>query len=606
MSLKTNQNFRNYVEYLKKVEQQDPTSREEYKSFISKFPANRLETLTLNDYCIGTGNKSSFCWWIERGLEKILGRYSPGTSRGHLIYFDKDEGVFKKVKELQEFDDNQALKYVLKTHAVIAQADPSDLEWIDDNEEIFKRTGSVYASIGEARKLRLLSCYHPNEVIPIASSDHCAYFLEQLGCDISLIPEYQKPISRMLLLKKYFDLIKKEIPSLTTRSFAWGLYDKDSPIEKPERKEKSSVAKDKTQVGDKKTRNGEVVVNDHIPLNQIFYGPPGTGKTYLTTDAAVFICTGERFSPNERDKLMDRYAELKKNDRIQFVTFHQSYGYEEFIEGIRPILKPSDNTEDSLGEVKYEIKPGIFRVICEAARKSADNYVIVIDEINRGNISKIFGELITLIEDDKRGVLSVTLPYSHEPFSVPKNLYIIGTMNTADRSLANVDTALRRRFHFEPMMPDSSVLEKVIIKGIRVGKLLETMNKRIEALYDREHSIGHAYFTKLLRSHKDDGSSYTEDEKFSDLQLIFKNKVIPLLEEYFFDDWSKIRMVLGDNQAHKKNCMFVQEKADSQKWSDMFGNDDQPEYLSELKLSYEVNPAAFGNVDAYLGIYQQA
>ena len=161
-------------------------------------------------------------------------------------------------------------------------------------------------------------------------------------------------------------------------------------------------------------------------------------------------------------------------------------------------------------------------------------HVLIIDEINRGNISRIFGELITLIEPSKRAgndeAIEVTLPYSKEPFSVPNNLYIIGTMNTADRSLALMDTALRRRFDFIEMMPLPGLVTDDL-EGVNVRKMLEVMNQRIEVLYDREHTLGHAFLMNL--------------HSIDDLRQAFKNKILPLLEEYFYDDWQKIRWVLG-------------------------------------------------------------
>ncbi len=196
--------------------------------------------------------------------------------------------------------------------------------------------------------------------------------------------------------------------------------------------------------------------------------------------------------------------------RYNFVTFHQSYGYEEFVEGLRPVL----DSNSSAGDVKYEIRSGIFKEICNKARLAPDQkFAIFIDEINRGNISKIFGELITLIEIDKRegaaNALQVTLPYSGDLFSVPANLDIYGTMNTADRSLALLDTALRRRFDFEPLFPNTSDAVGEPLAGLRVNidgkvidipKMLTIINQRIEMLYDRDHSIGHAYFCTLKKS----------------------------------------------------------------------------------------------------------
>jgi 5-methylcytosine-specific restriction protein B len=343
-----------------------------------------------------------------------------------------------------------------------------------------------------------------------------------------------------------------------------------------------------------------------MPLNQILYGPPGTGKTYLTAERAVLICTkgeypGQRqthMSEDEREELMDTYNKLVQDKQIKFVTFHQSYGYEEFIEGIRPVLHQSiDVTESPDKTVGYKIEDGVFRKISKEAEKNPDkNYVIIVDEINRGNISKIFGELITLIEEDKRegrqNAISVILPYSKKEFSVPSNVYIIGTMNTADRSLANVDTALRRRFHFEPMMPDPTALSGLNINDIDIQKLLEVINQRIEALYDREHTIGHAYFTELL------DNTINEDAKFKKLKSIFENKVIPLLEEYFFDDWQKIHLVLGDNKK-PADYQFIKEIETN--YSELFGNNDLTDSYSTK--SYQINKISFDKPQSYIGIY---
>jgi len=256
---------------------------------------------------------------------------------------------------------------------------------------------------------------------------------------------------------------------------------------------------------------------NNYTLNTILYGPPGTGKTYKVSEKAASICKKER----------DDYAELVDQGRIAFITFHQSYSYEDFVEGIRPVTKD--------GVVKYEIRQGIFRQMCDRAEKDPDNnYVLIIDEINRANISKVFGELITLLEPDKRlgaeNPIQVVLPYSGDTFGVPKNLYLIGTMNTADRSIALLDTALRRRFEFVEMMPEPERLGTV--DGINLAAMLTGLNQRIEYLYDRDHTIGHAFFMNV--------------KTLADLETVFRRKVIPLLQEYFYEDWQKIAGALND------------------------------------------------------------
>lgn len=232
--------------------------------------------------------------------------------------------------------------------------------------------------------------------------------------------------------------------------------------------------------------------------------------------------------------------------RYEYVTFHQSYGYEDFVEGIRPVQGEGGQ------EVNYRIEPGVFKQICFRAKQDPDRrYAIFIDEINRGKISKIFGELITLLEPDKRaryskdGVLEsgmeLTLPYSKESFGVPRNLDVYATMNTADRSIVLMDTALRRRFKFEELMPDVKLIKGGSGNGtiddgqggdIDLRKLLEAINKRIQFLRDRDHVIGHSYFMGV--------------KSFENLRRVFSDEILPLLKEYFYEDWRKIQIVLRD------------------------------------------------------------
>ena len=357
------------------------------------------------------------------------------------------------------------------------------------------------------------------------------------------------------------------------------------------------------------TRDGgdeKETMKKEFDKNVIFYGPPGTGKTYTTAKRAVEICKTESEKElTDYSEIMKRYNELKESNRIEFITFHQSYGYEEFIEGIKPIVSNEDDESDSENsqEIKYKIVDGIFKKFCEEARKSKEKepYVFIIDEINRGNISKIFGELITLIEPTKRSgkkeCISTKLPYSKEEFTVPDNVYIIGTMNTADRSIALMDIALRRRFKFEEMLPDYDLLKDIFVedKGIKVniGAMLKVINERIEYLYDREHTIGHAVFLEKMENDK-------IDIDINKLENIFKKNIIPLLQEYFYEDYEKIRIVLGDNMKDEDEQFIFSEFI---KPEDVFEGNIVDIDIPEKK--YIINYDNFKNIMAYKNISQK-
>lgn len=342
----------------------------------------------------------------------------------------------------------------------------------------------------------------------------------------------------------------------------------------------------------------------HYPRNLILYGPPGTGKTYNSVIYAVSICEKRpvgKIKQEDYSEILKRYREYTEEGRIAFTTFHQSYGYEEFIEGIKPRL--SDDNNENNKSLDYILEDGIFKKFCLNAKDISLNRprVFIIDEINRGNISKIFGELITLIEEPKReGSLEemhAILPYSKQEFAVPNNVYILGTMNTADRSIALMDTALRRRFDFEEMLPDTGVLrslgiDKILFDGqdeLDLSQMLDTMNKRIAYLYDREHTIGHAFFAKLANN-----------RNIETLAEIFKKKIIPLLQEYFYDDYEKIQLVLGDNAKQNANKFVTDEKIEIQNIFKVTPGID----LSENEKTYRINDAAFKNVRSYILIYK--
>lgn len=503
----------------------------------------------------------------------------------------------------------------------------------------------------------------------------------------------------------------------------------------------------------KRTTAKKKEVTNMIPKNIILYGPPGTGKTYNSAIYAVAIIEGkdiEMVRAEPYSDVMNRYNEYKEQGQIEFTTFHQSYGYEEFIEGIRPMM---DENSENDGDIEYQITSGLFKSFCERAsravlKKNVDiglnanptvwkvslegtgenqtraecmannhirigydwyggvitdetevtegktvlnafitrmkigdivfscyssttidaigvvtgeyewhdeykhykrlrnvnwlvkgiqeditginagktmtlpstyalnnvtlgdvmallervapdttmiedkrqNYVFIIDEINRGNISKIFGELITLIEPSKRlgqtEGMTAKLPYSQKSFGVPDNVYLLGTMNTADRSIATLDTALRRRFRFKEMQPDPSTLEGVNVDGLNINTMLSRMNKKIAILYDREHTIGHAYFMSLKN-----------DPSVENLANIFADNIIPLLQEYFYEDYEKIRLVLGDNQKDNEELQFIIARAND--YADLFG-DSSVDF--DESITYEINNKAFRNIEAYNSI----
>lgn len=485
-----------------------------------------------------------------------------------------------------------------------------------------------------------------------------------------------------------------------------------------------------------------------INKNTILYGPPGTGKTYNTVVYAVAIIENKKLQAVKDEdylEVFERYNTYESKGLIEFTTFHQSYGYEKFIAGIKPVM---DHYDKNYSDIQYELSSGLFKSFCEKAscqsirlnseviqlnnslsawsinldnvssnstyeecikndyikleyddikndemifsidkqqiiydfkyniqigdivllcsntssinaigivtgeyschkeyenisilrkvswffknlntkineindkfilplvpiakldlsyldvidlitqladdtieiKENNHNYVFVIDEINRGNISKIFGELITLIETTKRigepEAMEVRLPYSQKLFGIPNNVYIIGTMNTADRSIATIDTVLCRRFNFKEMLPDMSVLEGIYVDDVSIKDIVSKMNKRISVLYDREHTIGHAYFLALK-----------ENPTVEILGRIFFNKIIPLLQEYFYEDYEKIRLVLGDNNKNNSDDQFIIKVVND--YSELFGN---IEFQFDETYTYEINDLAFENIESY-------
>ena len=309
--------------------------------------------------------------------------------------------------------------------------------------------------------------------------------------------------------------------------------------------------------------------NKNLHLNTILYGPPGTGKTYVTARRCVELCDGLKELNNEQ--ISERIRELQDNGRVEFVTFHESYGYEDFIEGLRPGPEAG-----SSGALRLVPVPGVLRRIAKRARRSGDGspYVLVIDEINRANVSKVLGELVTLLEEDKRkgreNELAVTLPYSGKKFTLPANLHVLGTMNTADRSIAPLDNALRRRFNFKEMPPDPELLKEV--DNIDLPNILRKINERLEWFIDRDHIVGHAWLM----------GAKTKD----DVDLIMREKIIPLIAEYFHEDWNQVWAVLGGGGGFVTRTQL---NAPPGNW-----NDGQPRYRWTVKE--EFSPDAYSEL----------
>jgi 5-methylcytosine-specific restriction protein B len=278
----------------------------------------------------------------------------------------------------------------------------------------------------------------------------------------------------------------------------------------------------------------------------ILYGPPGTGKTFWAETTACELSARQVFGkPYERLNQNQKFRVFgSSTSYVQLCSFHPAYGYEDFLEGYRPQV-----INDQMTFVRQN---GIFKQLCEVARKdAANNYFLIIDEINRGDIPRIFGELLTVLEKDKRGK-PILLPVSGAEFTVPPNVFLIGTMNTADRSIALLDTALRRRFGFLEILPDSSLLRSAIIEGIPLGLWLEALNRRIVQYMGRDArslQIGHAYFLE-------DGKPIAD---FAKLTRVLREDIIPLLEEYCYEDYAALCQILGRSLVDERNRVIRQE-----------------------------------------------
>jgi 5-methylcytosine-specific restriction protein B len=718
------------------------------KVFVSKFPLETLDTLTPEQYCIGRGDQDNFCWWIERGTMGFS-RFFPGSSRSYGMYFKKADSSICKTRSFEkwmnsskiQFDEEALRRLILEPiQQFVLSGGKSD--------------GSPV--VGNGFQLKIAILYRPDAFIWINSPEWLEKIVEALH-----LPSDGTFVANNLAIKGFYDRKKKQFP------------DNDF-----QQSEFITFIEEALNLKEKKADSLSATIQE-LPmkrtLNTILYGPPGTGKTHDVVNHVLEIIDGVPMPVEQTAEIYaaakERFDELKVQGRVGFVTFHQSYGYEDFIEGIRPVL--GDNVGDS---VAYELHDGVFKEFCKQAHRpsaksmsdfglnanpviwkvslegTGDNetrrdclkngririgwddygpvldpeslqeakegrsilgafvdgisvgdivlscwsaseidaigivtgeyewhdefkhykrvravrwlvkdirenivelnggkkltlatvyrlnrvqlvdvlaliakyqggdsaehldatplpYVFVIDEINRGNISKIFGELITLVEAGKRlgaeEETKVVLPYSGEEFGVPPNVYILGTMNTADRSIALLDTALRRRFDFVEMMPKPELLQGVKVvdakgkdTGIDLEKMLAAMNGRIEFLLDREHTIGHAYFLV--------GGAEGGTVSMAEVADIFRFKIVPLLQEYFFEDYAKIRLVLGDASYKRKvpGFQFVTEKKGLAK--ELFPGvpEDFGGPVNGDRALYRINGAAFDRAEAYLGIYR--
>lgn len=635
---------------------------EKYKTFIDSVQVRAIE--------LKNGKKLDYDNGDQEFLDHFFISNNPVSSRGSNPISDEDlRNILRNNEFIGLIEENML--------------NPNRKSWdalTDKGKSIFKRSHFD----NQPLRFNRISASCTSNLIPMPSENAFNKFVKYLNDNAILdFTNIEKNwyAQNEYLTKEIHEVFNNKIldendftDEYWLNLFAWSLYDK-------------KVNQSESDVGNTEANPNKGTEKMENSLNRILFGAAGTGKTFNTINHALSILDPKYDPQLDRKELKKGFDAYKEQGRIKFVTFHQSFSYEDFVEGIRA-------ETDGTGQLRYEVKPGVFKEICEDAKTEIDAkqdnelvpieesinsaidqiitqaktqemifhtkrgaeikvssnlagtlfaltstgseiplsirhirnylktqnemivdqksyewaiayslrskvkftnfvekvkpYVLIIDEINRGNISRIFGELITLIEDSKRQdaeeQLSVILPYSKKEFSVPNNVYIIGTMNSSDRSLTGLDIALRRRFTFIEMLPKPELLNDVVIEGLNIGKLLVIINQRIEVLLDRDHCLGHANFMSLK-----------EQPTLEHLAHIFKQKIIPQLQEYFFDDWAKINLVFFNNR------MLVEDQKIN--ISSLFPSNFEQElgYSNEKKI-WKINDDAFKTIDAFIKI----
>lgn len=655
ITLNTFKDLEKFCDWYEQSDDQTTALESKVKAFLELWPVERLKNLTISDYHQAK-NADSFISQVD-SFDPTQGDptfacyfdfWEPiGLGNNEKYHNEKPYSWHKRLGDDPEQAFQQIKQEILDIVDAVQRRDLTAIDQIQFTKGLKWMIAFLYQDFD-----------HPC-VIPIVTETN----IKRIGYESYLkmpLPEFLSILVQNQENQRFFPYVEK-LFAMVRKGY----------LANKQTKQKNEEIEDKVMI--------------EQALNRILFGAAGTGKTYHSINHALSIIENKPLDVLEnedRTELKKRFDQYKDQGLIQFVTFHQSFSYEDFVEGIRA------ETDDT-GKLTYDVQSGVFKEICEKAKGTAQqkhhidevmddflaeitetplelktqqnkqftvaylgsgltlqcqplasevnatyyanigkiksllsgeevdkaynrsyikavaeylkpriqnqpqpkmnqSYVLIIDEINRGNISRIFGELITLIEDSKRQgaeeALSVTLPYSKKEFTVPSNVYLIGTMNSSDRSLTGLDIALRRRFTFIEMPPKPELLNNIVIEGMNVGKLLEVMNQRIEVLLDRDHCIGHANFMSLK-----------EQPTLEHLAHIFKQKIIPQLQEYFFDDWAKINLVFFNNG------MLVEDK--TLNITSLFPSNFEQElgYSNEKKI-WKINEDAFKMIDAFIQI----